>query len=52
MNSWNYFEEPRVIGFGIDEKAVACKIDKPDSIIYWVLDDEQGYRLIEIKLAK
>lgn len=52
MSSWNYFEQARVIGFGVDEKAVACKIDNPESIIYWVLDDVQGYRLIEIKVAK
>ncbi len=50
MNNWNYFEEPRTIGFGFEQQAVACKIDNPESIACWVLDEIEGYRLLEIKV--
>lgn len=50
INQWNYFEEPRKIGFGIDHLAVACRVDNPESITYWVLDEIEGYKILEIKV--
>lgn len=49
MSNWNYFEEPRKIGFGFQQQAVSCRLDSPESIIYWVLDEIQGYKILEIK---
>ncbi len=45
---WNYFDKPRVIGFGVEDKAFACKINGVHSILYWVKDEIEGLKLIEI----
>lgn len=45
---WHYFE-PREIGFGIKEKAVACKIQKDKSVLYWVIDAEYGLKEFVLK---